>query len=364
MRSNYRKKLDDLNLKLESLYRMYSYRKKAKIRLNRMNGGYIFSNEEYEKEILSYWKKYQYKPKKFWYSIYCDREKKLDPRYIPDDLYYGLIVPYFSNSQFRRFGEDKCMHDLFFRDLNRPQTIVKNMAGVYYNQNMKVINEKQAIEICSNYGKEFLIKPSIDSGEARLISFVNPNDEKSDGIKTLFKSLRANFVVQEVVMQHNTLKKLNDSSLNTIRVVSFFFEGEVYILSSILRMGASGERVDNIGAGGFACRIKENGQLNSFGVNRKAEWVSENQHGIKFSDVKVPGYDKLLDIIKNKHKYLPHFKIIGWDFAVDQEGDPVFIEYNSCPGSNQITCGPTFGDITDRVLEEIFIKKTLKNAQN
>ena len=44
--------------------------------------------------------------------------------------------------------------------------------------------------------------------------------------------------------------------------------------------------------------------------------------------------------------------------------EPVFIEYNVCPGSNQITCGPTFGDLTERVLEEVFVKKTLEYAQN
>lgn len=50
-----------------------------------------------------------------WYQIFWDRTHEPDPRYIPDDLWYGVIVPYFSNSQFRRFGEDKCLHDVFSR---------------------------------------------------------------------------------------------------------------------------------------------------------------------------------------------------------------------------------------------------------
>ena len=39
MRSGVRKKWDDLNFKAESFYRKYEYRKKAKLRLKRMNGG-------------------------------------------------------------------------------------------------------------------------------------------------------------------------------------------------------------------------------------------------------------------------------------------------------------------------------------
>ena len=40
------------------------------------------------------------------------------------------------------------------------------------------------------------------------------------------------------------------------------------------------------------------------------------------------------------------------------------IEYNVCPGMNQITCGPNFGTLTERVLEDVFITKSLRYAQN
>ena len=42
----------------------------------------------------------------------------------------------------------------------------------------------------------------------------------------------------------------------------------------------------------------------------------------------------------------------------------MFIEYNVCPGANQMTCGPTFGNLTDRVLEDVLIKKKLAYIQN
>ena len=48
---------------MESQYRKYSYRKKARIRLKRMNNGYQ-CDEEYEKIVVPYWKKYGLKPKK------------------------------------------------------------------------------------------------------------------------------------------------------------------------------------------------------------------------------------------------------------------------------------------------------------
>lgn len=363
MRSNFRKKRDSFNMNVESFYRMHSYRKKAKLRLKRMNGGFN-CDKEYREIVLPYWKKYGIKPAKMWYQIFSDRDKKFDPRYIPDDLWYGKIVPYFSNTQFRRFGEDKCMHYKFFDDLLRPKTIAKNMAGVFYDDKMQIIDKNKAIDLCMDYDGEFLVKPSIDSGEGRLIRFFNNDNKSRKNIEEAIDDLKANFIFQESVKQNNELKRLNPSSLNTIRLVTFLFEGDVYILSSILRIGGRGSKVDNIGAGGFACHINDDGRLDYRGVNRKAEWVSVGHDDILFKDIVVPAYEKIIAIVKQKHKTLPHFKLIGWDFSVNDSNLPVFIEYNTCPGSNQITCGPTFGDLTDKVLDEVFVKKSLKYAQN
>lgn len=363
MRSGFRKKRDDLELKVESLFRKRNARKKAKIRLKRMNGGYS-CDQEYKDVVLPYWKKYGYKPAKIWYQIFCDSDQKMDPRYIPDDLFYGEMVPYFSNSQFRRFGEDKCYHDIWLPNVRRPETICKNIACVFYDKDMNLISVDDAVAACMAYKDEFLIKPSIDSGEGRLIQFFTPGTFTEHDIRAAFQSMGANYIVQAAVKQHPDLARLNPSSLNTVRVVSLFFEGEVHVLSCILRMGATGAKVDNIGAGGFACPIQESGWLNARGVNRKAEWREENQNGIKFKDVCVPSYEKVINAVKDSHKRLAHFKLIGWDFAVDTDGEPVMIEYNTCPGANQVTCGPTFGDITEKVLDEFFLNRTLKDAQN
>lgn len=363
MRSGYRKKWDDLNLKAESIFRKRKYRKNARIRLKRMNGGFC-CDKEYAEIIIPYWKKYGYKPAKYWYQIFCDADQKADPRYIPDDLYYGEMLPYFSNSQFRRFGEDKCYHDVWFPDVKRPKTICKNIAGVYYSSDMIPITFEKAVSLAISFKDESLIKPSIDSGEGRFIHFFTSETATQETVGNVFRSMGANFIMQAAVKQHETLSMMNLSSLNTIRIVSFFFEGEIHILSCILRIGAPNAKVDNVGAGGYACPIQMDGRLNEKAVNRKAEWVRENSTGIKFADVCVPEFDKVIETVKLAHTRLAHFKLIGWDMSVDTQGEPVLIEYNTCPGANQISCGPTFGNLTERVLDEFFNKRTLATAQN
>ena len=58
---------------------------------------------------------------------------------------------------------------------------------------------------------------------------------------------------------------------------------------------------------------------------------------------------------------LPHFSIIGWDFAVDAKGNPVLVEFNVTPAQNEIgSKRPSFGDLTDEVLEDVFVTKSMK----
>jgi len=184
-------------------------------------------------------------------------------------------------------------------------------------------------------------------------------------IKQYFAEYKGNFTAQKLVKQHADLNKIHAKSLNTIRVISFHFENEVHILSAQLRMGAGDARIDNYSAGGIACAIKENGYLEDEAITKQYTWTDHHPSGVKFNTIKVPCFDKVVAEIKRLHPMLPYYNIIGWDFAIDENGDPVLIEFNVTPGQNE--CGskmPSFGDLTEKVLEDVFITKSLKDKMN
>ena len=151
-------------------------------------------------------------------------------------------------------------------------------------------------------------------------------------------------------------------SLNTVRVISFLFKGKVHILSAQLRMGAGDARIDNYTAGGIACSIKDDGYLEDEAITKQYTWTDHHPSGIKFNTIRVPSYDKIIKEIKQYHPMLPHFSIIGWDFAVDNNGNPVLVEFNVTPAQNEIgsKC-PSFGNLTEEVLEDVFVSQTLKD---
>ena len=111
-----------------------------------------------------------------------------------------------------------------------------------------------------------------------------------------------------------------------------------------------------------AVEIFPDGRLSERAVSKANGWATEHPNGFAFRDVVIPSYDKVIAIVKEEAAKLPHLNIIGWDFAIGADGEPVFIEINVFPGQNQSGSGPTFGDLTKEVLQDVFIDKSLAGA--
>lgn len=363
MRGNARKTIDTLYLKSEIFYRELKSRKDVKKYLKMMEPITPELHEQYKNEVLPYWKKFNLKPAEYWFRYFSQDGIHTDPRYIPEDMFFGKILPYYSNMFFRRPYEDKCMHNVLFPGVKRPRTIVKNIACVFYTDDLHILSTNDALELCKKESS-FIVKPSIDSGAGRLIEFYDENEQSFKDMKKILEKAGRNYIVQEIVKQHPIMASLHHASLNTIRILSFFFEEEIHIISAIVRMGSGDAKIDNVTAGGMQCGVKMDGTLYPKACTKKRNWVTMSPDGAIFAEIKIPAFDKIIDIVKREHVKLPHFRLIGWDFTVSIDEEPILIEYNVCPGANQMTCGPTFGELTDRVLEDVFIKKSLKGSQN
>lgn len=201
------------------------------------------------------------------------------------------------------------------------------------------------------------------------ISFVKI--EKSDSFKNklrkIFDSYGKNYVVQEIFKQHEYMKQFNSESINTIRVMSFLYKGHVHILSSILRFGETGSRLDNLCSGGTTIGISKDGYLSDHGFKfngkvgngyLKSDDIFKKHPELK--NDKFIFYNEIVDIVKKQHSYMSHFKLISWDIAIDIEGKPCIIECNlDFPEfvSHQLFNGPIFGDLTEDVLYDVYGKR-------
>lgn len=317
--------------------------------------------QEYKKSIRPYWQQFGIKHDIVWAKYYFLLTGSMDPRYIPGDLYAQKIIPYFNRYPYMGPLADKNLNSTIFPNAKRPETIFKYIFGTYRLDDFTIISQEEAMARLKP-DQRYVIKPTRHSNGGKDIQ-VFSGDITPENFAAILKPYSGDdYIVQGFITQHPDLAKLNPTSVNTIRISTMLFRGKPYILpSAILRVGGTGSLVDNVGAGGYQCPIQPDGTLaktaftQSHTGNKLGNFVEETSTGLRFADCAVPSYDKVCSMVLDLAAHIPHLRYIAWDIAVDKSGDPILIEFNvTMPGDNQENCGPTFGDMTEDVLEEIF----------
>lgn len=358
--SKLRQLCDRLYIRAETLANAWAKRKEG-----RANARYMVENprvaQEYHTTIRSYWRQFGRRaPRRFWYRLYCNTENPFDPGYIPDDWFTRDVIPYYNNLIFAKALQDKCLHSVLFPDIKRPDTLVKNVAGVFYDDDFHLLTSEEAAARCLHQGR-ILVKPSIFSGGGDNIRFFDSDELSKTDVEEIFRCYAQNFIIQKKMEQHPDLAALNPTSLNTVRLITFLHDNEVRVLTAILRVGGGSNEVDNTSQGGFKASVYPDGHLHRLGMTKLGghwEYVEAYPNGVRFDNVVIPSYDRIKELVCAHAARMSHFKIIGWDMAVDPDGEPFLVEYNVIPAQGHGTDGPLFGDLTETVLAEVYGHKT------
>ena len=276
--------------------------------------------------------------------------------YVPNNIYHCELIPKANQTRLQLAYGDKNMCDLLFPGENIVHSILKNMNGYYYFEG-KPVSEEEAISLCQNLDK-VIIKPSRKSEGHGVQLFSSKNgitDLSGKSIKQLFKEYNINFTIQDWIRQHERMAALNPTSVNTIRVLSYRSGMEVLIIYAVVRIGRSGSVIDNQCAGGLSTTIDKEGKLGkaAFGGFSDDD-IEKTDTGIVLEGYQLPSYDKAIEMVKRLHLYLPFFNIVGWDVAIQEDGEPVLIEFNTAPGLSQSAFGSGMGDNTERIIRELW----------
>ncbi len=310
------------------------------------------------RQVKEYWSKYtRVSPRWAWY--YSNKNGIISPKYIPNTLIYTKIDQYFNNRKIGYGFNDKNYYSLIFPGLKQPDTVVRNIGGIFLDETYHLLAKEEAwARILEN--ESVICKPSLESGSGRSIQFWNTVDQKQAIVNFLSDSSEKDYIVQKLIRQHPDLNLVHDGSVNSVRIVSLLMPEGVYILSSNLRMGVGESRIDNVTAGGISCGIEEDGSLKEYATTYyTGERIHAHPQGLVFKGFRVPSFDKAVEMVKTAHPLIPHFRLVSWDIAIDESGEPVLIEANMRKGGinlNQFNNGPLFGDLTDRVLDEVYGK--------
>lgn len=307
-----------------------------------------------KKELRKYWKKYIGERIPITFHEIMKGIDKFDVTYIPHEIYESYILPVLNPVEYARALENKGMYTYYFPDIHRPRELVRNIRGVFYGEHGSCTLD-EAASVVVNYGKDVVIKPSIESSGGKNVRILNASCEK-ESILLYFKQYVTDFIVQELVQQSPQTARFNPSSLNTFRVTTLFLNGKCSILFSHFRCGGLGSVVDNGEAGGVLVKVCDDGSFCETGINKKEPRILSH-NGIMFSGTRIKHFDRVLNLAISLHHRLPFCAIVGWDIALDFEDNPILIELNlRWPGLylEQLCGGPAFGGRHQEVMDYVF----------
>lgn len=191
-------------------------------------------------------------------------------------------------------------------------------------------NDEQISSFLSKHNKIVFKFSYGDSGkEVKIIAF----DKKMD-IET-FKRIASenNFdMAEECLENHEHLAYFNETSLNTIRIVTVNTRKNIDILFAGLRIGAKGSVLDNISQGGAVARIDLNtGKINS-GFYTKSSSELTDDIAADAIGYQLPYWEDVKDLAIKAAGVIPQMGIVAWDICITPNG-PEIIEGNESFGS-------------------------------
>ncbi len=150
-------------------------------------------------------------------------------------------------------------------------------------------------------------------------------------------------IIEQLIQQHPLLERFNESSVNTLRVVTFLCaDGKPKVMAGVLRIGRTGKIADNFHHHGIAVTVDPNtGIVNSLGIdNEFKRYIVHPDSGEQIIGFKIPSWDRVVELVRRDAMVIPEVRYIGWDVAVDSEGAVQLIEgnYGADPDVTQMPC--------------------------
>ncbi len=243
--------------------------------------------------------------------------------------------------------KDKFINFAYLKFLNVPVVPVKK---IIYNQMLDFSGEISPLSDLFLIKEDFIIKnTTMEYGEGFL--YCSPSDEnhiivngKSCTVNDLTMLLgKKIWIIQDVIQAHAVIRSINDSALNTTRIVTIMNGLEPVYLTGFQSFATGNQKIDNWGKGAVYVGIDpEKNKLKAFGYFHPANFsgtitMTHPDSGIRFSDYTIPFLDEAVKICLYAHKFFFNHFVIGWDVIITDNG-PMILEANEKPGMNAVQC--------------------------
>lgn len=295
-----------------------------------------------------------------------------DEKIIPEMLYATYFERFKTDMSYSNVFTNKNTLAIFAKGLNvkMPQNILVANKGRFFDGEFNTVSAQAAESLLANAGKVFMKVTTESCGGkgCRIAEFADGVDVISGmTVAQTIATLGADFCVQDVLVCHESIRRLYPHSANTMRIITYILDGEVYHCPVIIRLGQGGSVTDNASAGGMFIALDDDGTLHktAFTEYNKSFTVHPDT-GVVFEGQKIEHVDKAIATAERLQLAIPQVGVVNWDFTIDEAGEPVLIEANM---KNEVQAGSiwlpqmahgtgAFGENTAKVLQ--YIRRTKK----
>lgn len=246
---------------------------------------------------------------------YINLTEEQKKTYVTTKSYYKLLR-YLNNPKYDACMSDKIVFNrIFSKYLGREWIDIRNTSLEEFKN---FIKNKKTI----------FAKPPTDFGGHGIQKIV-VKDIKD--VKKLYEELKNKKLnlIEDGIIQHKELDKLNPYAVNSFRVVTLVKDGKSYILANALRINIDDAAA--IGCQDAYMRLDETGKICSRVVDDVANVYEEHPMAkIKFNTVKVPFVKESFEMVLEAALVVPEVRYVGWDIAITPNG-PVIMEGNEYP---------------------------------
>lgn len=354
---------------LDNKYSHYNAIKTEKIKIadkrrQKIANSHKLTDEQKQEIDRFYLKYYGKKIPYVWHQYYSSYTGNFDVRYIPELLFIPEIERRFVPKNYGEVLSDKNLLPLIIRNENgvkTPEIIISCQNGQIRNGDMEFITFDQAAELLKNAGKVFL-KPTINSNSGKgcaVLDIQNSVDQKSGKeLKEILKSQGKNFNIQELITNSKSLASLHPSSLNTLRITTYIWKGDIYHFPLLVRIGRGGNNMDNAHMGGMFVGLDDYGIIKNCAFTEFQErYYIHPDTKIKFDGYKIDETPQVIETVERLHQTIPQIGMISWDATIDDKSNVIIVEINTQGQTiwlSQMANGVgAFGENTEEILKWI-----------
>ena len=296
-----------------------------------------------------------------WLRLHVNLTGIEDYRFCPEDIFFACIERILNDCNAANMGiEDKNELWRYVPKGSEPKVYLRYVRGSFFDSNANWISEAKAELILERLQMDVVGKHCQSSGGNGVCCFRRVgNNLQCDEVRLSTEWIKQqgdSYIVQEKIKQDEFSSQFNFSSINTVRMMTLRcpWNGEIVVCRSMMRMGTSGEIVDNMMKGGLCVCMGDKGQLGKFAYDYDGKRYEKHPvSNLTFEGLVHPGYNAMVMLAKEIASKVPYYNLLSFDFVPREDGTIYVVEINATSqGITQLQYdfGPLFGEETERLV--------------